>query len=292
MTQKVPPVAIILVLFLAMLWGGNAVALKIGMRTIAPMASAALRFSVSLLAIAAWGRATGTRLVPSAGERLPLLLIGVLFTVQIACFNWGTNLTYAGRAVVMLNTYPVFVAAIAHFVVPGDRLTPRRALGLAVAFAGIVFVFRESLIADTRSHLFGDLLSLVSGLLLAALIVATNRLVQTIDASRLLVAEMVVGVPAFFVLSILIEGGDGFGVSLEAVLAILYQGVVVGGFCFVAWTLLLRRYSPSRMSVFFFTTPLWGLGLGHLVLKEPVTVSLTIGAALVACGIYLANATR
>ncbi len=277
---------ILTVLLLALFWGGNAVALKIGLRQIPPFASAGLRFTISLLIIVIWGLMHRVRLRPHRNEWLPLLPLGILFAAQIGCFNWGTNLTHASRAVVMINTYPLFVAVFAHFIVPGDRLTARKVGGLILAFAGVIVVFRENL---SSGRIVGDLLALSSGIQLALIIVLTNRLVQTIDAVRLLVAQMVVGVPIFFLLSAVFEGGEVVRLSHDIVLAIVYQGVVVGGFCFIVWTLLLKNNSPSRMSVLFFTTPLWGLSLSYLLLGDPVTVSLAVGAVLVALGIYLSN---
>lgn len=287
--DPIPTHVTLLVLFLALLWGGNAVALKFGLQEFGPLASAGLRFAVALILIAIWGRSNGTRLCPSHEELVPLFLLGLLFAFQIACFNWGTQRTHAARASVMLNTYPLFVALLAHFMVPDDKLTRWKTIGLILAFGGILFVFRDSL--GGNGNLTGDLITLSSGFQLGLLIVLTNRLVQRIDSARLLVAEMAVGVPIFFGLSLLFEGRAAYGFSYPAAAGLLYQGIVVGGFCFVVWTGLLKRYSPSHMSVLFFTTPLWGMGLSHLLLHEPITFDLVVGAALVALGIYAVHAS-
>jgi len=72
-------------------------------------------------------------------------------------------------------------------------------------------------------------------------------------------------------------------------MAILYQGLVVAGFCFVSWTSILKKYSPSKLVVLFFTTPLFGVLLSYLLLDDEVSPSLIIGAGLVAFGIYIVN---
>lgn len=285
----IPPRVICFVLFLAMLWGGNAVSLKIGLQEFSPFASAGFRFSIGLVLIASWASANGISIKPQRHEYLRLFLSAILFITQIVALNWGTNLTRAGRAAIMTNTYPLFVALIAHFVVPGDHMTRRKGLGLAFAFGGICFVFRDNFIGGTGGFLTGDLLTLLGGFLLGLLIVVTNRLIQHINAYRVLVSQMVIGVPIFFILSAIFEGKAGYGFSYPALFALLYQGAGIAGFCFVAWTLLLKDYPPSRLSVFFFTTPLWGILLSNLLIGEPITVGLTIGAVLVALGIYTIN---
>ena len=287
--DTIPVKVILFVLFLAMLWGGNTVALKIGFQEFMPLASAGLRFSVAALLIIVWAYANRISLRPKPHERFSLFVIGLLFSMQIICFNRGTDLTQAGRAAVMINTYPLFIAFIAHFAVPGDRLRFWKIVGLIVAFGGIVMVFRDNLTGGNSAYLTGDLLILSSGFQLALLIVLTKRLVQRIDPYRLLASQMIVGIPIFFGLSMVFEGRAGYGFSYPALFAILYQGILVGGFCFVGWTLVLKHYPPSRLAVLFFTTPLWGIALSHLLLAEPLTLGLGIGAVLVALGIYIVN---
>ena len=290
MSKDAIPVKVVLfILFLAMLWGGNSVAMKIGFQEFMPLASAGLRFSVAALLIIVWAYANRIPLWPEPHERLSLILIGLLFALQIICFNLGTDLTRAGRAAVMIHTYPLFIGFIAHFVVPEDRLRFWKGVGLIVAFGGIVVVFRDNLVGGHRGDLIGDLLTLSSGIQLALVTVLQKRLVQHIDPYRLLVSQMIVAIPIFFSLSMVFEGRAAYGFSYPALFALLYQGIMVGGFCFVGWILVLKHYPPSRMAVIFFTTPLWGITLGHLVLAEPLTLGLGIGAVLVATGIYIVN---
>jgi drug/metabolite transporter (DMT)-like permease len=190
---------------------------------------------------------------------------------------------------VILHSYPVFVAVLAHFIVPEDRLSWIRLVGVICAFAGIVVVFWEKLAFRTGGSIAGDLLCLGSGLLLGLLTVLIKRTVQTIPPPRLLVWELIVAVPVFFALHAVFEGGEGFGFPPDVVAALLYQAVVVGVFCFLLWFSILKRYSPSRLTVLFFTAPLWGLLASFLLLGEGISIWLAIGGALVALGIYLVN---
>ena len=65
---------------------------------------------------------------------------------------------------------------------------------------------------------------------------------------------------------------------VHAIAAVLYQGVVVAGFCFVAWTTVLKKYSPSKLTVLFFTTPLFGVLLSHLLLGDELRMAGTISS--------------
>jgi drug/metabolite transporter (DMT)-like permease len=70
-------------------------------------------------------------------------------------------------------------------------------------------------------------------------------------------------------------------VTAVPVLAILYQGIVIGGFCFVVWTRLLRRHSPGSLSVFAFSVPVFGVLLSGLIFGEAITGRVVAGMAAV-----------
>ena len=130
---------------------------------------------------------------------------------------------------------------------------------------------------------------LTSGFILGVLGVYTKVVVQRINAHRLLFWQMVFALPIFFGLGLIFERSSPHTLTYSLVLAICYQGIVVAGFCFVAWTLILKRFSASKASAFLFSTPLFGVGLSSLILREPITPYLIIGAVLVAGGIYVVN---
>src|SRR5262249_59000781 len=80
--------------------------------------------------------------------------------------------------------------------------------------------------------------------------------------------------------------------SALAVGSLLYQTLWVVGFTYLAWFALILRYSASRLSVFTFLTPLFGIAAGHLVLGDPLTGAFAAAAALVAVGLVLVHRPR
>ena len=71
--------------------------------------------------------------------------------------------------------------------------------------------------------------------------------------------------------------------------SVLFQGVVISFASYLAWFWLLRRYLASRIAVFSFMTPLFGVTFGVLLLGEPVTPSFGGGALLVLAGITVVS---
>ena len=280
---------IVLVLVLALLWGGNSVSIKISLQDIPPLALAGMRFLLGMVAITVWSLFQCVRIRMKQGELFPLLVLSGIFLVQIIALNVGTENTTASRSTIFVSTYPFFTALFAHFWVPGDRLSIGKTVGILIAFSGILLTFVENSQPGERESPFGDLVVLTSGGVVGLRVVVTKRLVQSIHPYRLLVWMMTFCSPCFFVLSFFLENGASYRFSISGLVAIFYQGLVVAGFCFVAWTSVLEKYSPSKLVVLFFTTPLFGVLLSYLLLGDEMNLSLIAGVGLVAYGIYLVN---
>ena len=80
--------------------------------------------------------------------------------------------------------------------------------------------------------------------------------------------------------------------SAVAIGSLVYQTFWVVGVTYLAWFAMILRYSASRLSVFTFLAPLFGVLAGHLVLGEPLTPAFAVAAALVVAGLVLVNRPR
>ena len=276
-------------LMLAVLWGGNSVSIKIGLQGVPPLALAGFRFLLALVAVTAWSISQRVTIRLSRGELVPLILLGIAFVLQIITLNVGTRFTSAARSTIMINFFPFFTALFAHYWVPGDRLSFIKIMGIGLAFCGIFITFAPALQLGAHSYPVGDLVVLISASLLGFRTVVTKRLIQSIHPYRLLIWLMIFSLPCFFGLSLLLEDQSNYAFSPAVIAAILYQGLIVAGFCFVCWTSILKKHSPSKLVVLSFATPISGIIFSHLLLADELGFSLIAGATLVAFGIYLVN---
>ena len=281
-----------LALLLSMFWGGNLVAIKLGLEDAPPLRLAWMRFLVGGLVIVLWGWATGRLRGFRIGraEWRPLLVLGVLFTAQIGSMNIGTSLTTASHASVMLNLYAVHTVVLAHFLIPGDRLTVRRLGGVVVAYAGVVVLFRSQVGAGVPT-LVGDVVMFLSGLVLAERTIYLARAVHHLDHVKLLLAQAAFGTVIFFAGSTVLESADTRW-TWRLGSSIAYQGVLIAGFNFVANLWLLERYRPSALATFFLSQPIFGVVAAALVTGDRLTVELFVACAAVVAGIALVNRAR
>jgi drug/metabolite transporter (DMT)-like permease len=280
--------AVTLCLLTAMIWGGNAVAAKLGLLDAPPFRLTWMRFLVGGLTILGWALWSKASLRFHRDERWAAFSIGVLFSVQIGMFLWGTNLTTAGHAVVLVNVYPVHVMLLAHFFGPGDRMTVRKLAAVSLAYTGVILVFLPRL-GTGGASLAGDAVISAAGALIGVRTIALNRALQRIPPIKLLCAQGMVGTVMFWGADLLLERHIPFHVTGRLGLSVAYQGILISGLNFGINLWLLKQYRPTAISTFYLSTPLFGVLLGWLILGEPLTGSLLAGATLVVLGIGLAT---
>jgi drug/metabolite transporter (DMT)-like permease len=273
----------------SILWGANPVVIKLGLEDAPPIRLAWMRFLVGGVVIGLWAWTTGrfSGFGVARAEWRPLIVLGLLFTLQIGSMNVGTSLTSAAHAAILLNLYAVHTVVLAHFLIPGDRLTLRKLAGVLVAYVGIVLLFAHQP-GRGAPTLLGDAIMVVSAFVLAERTIYLARAVQRFDPVKLLLSQVLIGTAIFVVVSLVFEHAPTrFTGRLAASLA--YQGVLVAGFNFVVNLWLLRRYRPSALAAFFLTQPIFGVIAAALVTGDPLTLDLLLASLAVAVGIGLTS---
>jgi drug/metabolite transporter (DMT)-like permease len=220
-------------------------------------------------------------------EWRPMLMLALIFTAQIGSMNIGTSLTSAAHASILLNLYSVHTVVLSHFLIPGDRLTARRAAGVVIAYAGIVVLFAGQA-GDGTASLVGDAIVFVSAFLLAERLVYLARALQQLDPVKLLLSQAAVGSSLFMLGSALTETTPTAWTS-RLLGSIAYQGILIAGFNFVVNLWLLQRYRPSSLVPFFLTQPLFGVVAAALLTGDPLTWDLLVAGIAVAIGMGLST---
>jgi drug/metabolite transporter (DMT)-like permease len=283
------PVAAGLALLTAALWGGTAVGIKMGLVGMPPVAMAAARFLLGALVMLAGALVSRVTLRVSWQHGCRLAALSLLFSTQIVLLNVGISHTLAARATVLTCTYPLFIALFAHFLIPGDRLTVSKSIGLSLSFGGVVLIFWDAVFVAESRYLLGDLLTLTSGILLGLRQVVLKKLVAGLHPYTVLFWQAILSLPVFAGISLLTETSEAWAFSWPVLGAVLYLGLVVAGFCFIVNVSLMRRHSASLLGAFGFATPLFGVLLSGVLLGEEISPGLLFSLVLVALGIVAVN---
>jgi len=280
-----------LMVLLCLIWGLQQVVLKAAATDISPLLQIALRSGIAAVLVGLLMRRQGVRWAPDDGTLKPGLLAGFLFALEFLLVGEGLRFTSASHMVVFLYTAPIFVALGLHWKLPAERLAATQWLGVLLAFGGIAVAFlgRDGPARTTGDMLWGDFLALLAGAAWGATTLAVRlsglaRAPATLTLQYQLVGAFVLLTPAAVAL-----GQGGFAPTPLAWGSLLFHGLVVSFASYLAWFWLLRHYLASRLGVFSFLTPLFGVGFGVWLLDETLEPGFAAGAAMVLTGIALVS---
>ena len=274
---------------MAVLWGGNNIAIKFALTGIPPFALAGIRFLIGSLIVLAWVYMDRVPLKMESREKGSLILLAFLFTAQISLLNAGVHHTLAGRSTILISTHPFFIGVFAHILLSGDRMKPLKIVGMTLSFLGVTIIFAESFVLRDFQHLPGDLLVLGSAILLGLRLVYIKRLTQGIHPGRLLLWQAALSIPMFFLFSLVFERNYTYQWNAQITMGLLYQGVIIAGIGFIISTKLYQRYMASHVGVFHFATPIIGVTFSNILLGEGISPALIGSMILVALGIAIVN---
>ena len=274
--------------FLCTLFGANAVAIKYSLSGIGTFTAAGLRFSIAVAAIYFWARFTGRPFALRKGQVFQLLIISIVFTLQLGLLYLGLEKTSASRGTLMVNLQPFFLLLLAHWFIPGDRMTKKKILGLIMGAVGMALVFsgKKGVTADVQ---IGDLLILIAAFLWAVNTVYTKRIIHLFSPFQMVFYPMLFCIPFFLMAGFLWDGSMIINLDGKVLSALLYQSLVTASFGFVAWNTMLLKYGAVALHSFIFIMPIAGVLLGGLILGEPITWELVLALALIVSGIVTVN---
>ena len=279
--------AVSMLLVCCMFWGFQQVLVKATVAELPPVFQSAVRGVGATLLLWLWCQWRGVRLFARDGSLWAGLLVGCLFAAEFAFIYIGLQHTSASRLTVFLYTSPFWVAALVPLFIRTERLRPVQWLGMACAFAAVVFALREGFGGGGAT---GDLMGLAAGALWGLTTVAIRATNLTrLAAEKLLFYQLAVSTVVLVLLSHLMGEPWGGDWSHFAIGSVALQTVVGAFASYLAWMWMLGHYPATKISAFVFLTPLFALLFGMLWLGEAVTMTLALSLALVAVGIVLVN---
>lgn len=276
----------LLAAFLSIAFGANAVAIKMSLSGLGPFTNAGLRFTLASVTLFLYARITRRPLKVERAQLRNLFYLTLLFILQFSFMYHGIDKSNASRATLMINLQPFFVLFLAHFFIPGDRMTGRKILALLLGFAGVALVFFEDKGVGSEFRT-GDLLILVTTFIWAFRTVYMKRIIYAFGSFQLVLYPMMLSIPFFFLEAFLWDTTMVGMLDAWVVTALLYQGLLMASFGFVAWNYLLRMHGAVWLNSFNFLMPVTGVLLGVLLLGEPMALKIWLALASVTAGIVV-----
>lgn len=277
--RSLPPGHLALVLAICAAWGANFLAAAVALRHFPPFLCTGLRLALVLACLA-----PALRPVP-AGQRARLAAIAVLngaahFGLVFCALRAAGDLSSIAIA---LQSY-VPMSAVLSAILLGERIEGRTALGIVVAFGGVLVLGFDPVVLSVPLAL---LLTLASAFSLA-LGTTLMRGLQGVTALGLQAWTAVIGCPVLLLASALTERDQLAAVASARWThwaGVAYTGLVasVVGQGLLFW--LVQRHPVHRVTPYLLVAPVLAMALGVLVWGDRPGPKLLLGAALVLGGV-------
>ena len=287
-------------IFTNMLWGSAAPCIKLGYRlfqitsdsVMSQILFAGIRFTIAGLLTILLGSLTEHRLLApkksSAGMVLTLAFAQTI--VQYTFFYMGLSKAPGFKGSVISPSSVFFAVLLSSLVLRQEKLTARKMLGCVIGFAGVVLVSLQSTGKSGGFRWDGEGFLLIAAISYACSTVLIKRFSGKEDPVALSGWQFLIGGGAMALVS-LMAGGRLYPVSMKAWLLMLYLGFL-SAVAYSLWSLLLQRHPVSRITVYSFANPVFGVILSALILEESKDLNLPrclLSLLLVSIGIWIVN---
>jgi drug/metabolite transporter (DMT)-like permease len=291
MTQPASRVDWLLFLVLGVIWGSSFLFIKIGVEAgLQPLTLVMLRLALGTALLAVVIAASRVRLPREPRTYGHLVVMGLIaIALPFTLITWAEQTVDSTVASVINGGVPLFVIPIAAIFLHDEPVTPNRLAGIGIGFAGVAILVGFDPARLAGGDLAGELAIVGATISYAAGGVYARRSVRGLPAI----------VPAFFqvgfalvivsVLALAFERPLHVPLAIDAVVSVLWLGLLGSGVAYVIFFRLLGRWGAARTSLVTYLMPVVGLVMGASVLGEPIDGRLLVGAGLVIGGIALVN---
>lgn len=276
---------------LALAWGASFLLIKLALEGLSPLQIVVGRVSAGALVL--WAILLLRRQPLPRGIRLwaHLMVLGVVANiVPFFLFGFGEQRITSGLAGVLNGSTPLFTLVFAIALLPQERLSPARVLGLALGLIGVVLVVGPWDSNPLTSSVPGQLACLGASCCYAIAFVYTRRFVSGSGYPPTSLAAGQLGSAAvllWLVAPLLARGEMALTGTVVGAVAVL--GAVGTGVAYLLYYRLIADAGATSTSMVTYLIPVVAVLLGVLVLSEPVGWNLFAGAAVVILGVALAE---
>lgn len=278
-----------------LLWSSAFAGVKIGLQYATPLQFAGTRFIISGLLVLPFALRLNPKYFRILRVNLKLILLFAFLQtfLQYILFYTGINMIPSAIAAVVIGSQPLFIALVAHFFMPGDRMTWTKTLIILFGILGVVLVSfgKDPESVTGQIALLGILMMLGINVLSGFNNVLVAREKSMIPPLVISSASMIIGGAALFLVSIPFEGIQFDPKPLAYYLSLGWLSLL-SAVAISIWITLLKRQGMvvSNLNLWKFLIPLFGSLLSWILLPaehpEPITLA---GMIIIASSLVILN---
>lgn len=289
-------VAYLFLLGAVSLWGVASPIIKYTLNGIDPFNFLAYRFSISAVLALMFFSYHNTWLPKNKNLIIPLIIYSFISTtLPLSLLFLGLDKSNVLSSTVLISTVPL-VTALAGTWFLSEHITKREKKGMSLAFLGTMITIIEPVLKTNHNEgrLLGNIMIFAFILVdTYSYILAKKIMRKGISASYLTNFAFFIG---FLTLTpvVFLKSPGAFIASITSLsfdyhLGVIYMAIFSGTIAFSLWNRGQRTIEVSEAAVFKYLDPLFAAPLAVLWLGEAITPLFILGAAVIACGVIIAE---
>lgn len=281
---------------LGLLWGASFLGIAFALDGFGPLTVAAGRITIAAVALGAAAvamRVPMPRASDARGRRVLVFAIAMGLLSNVIPFfllAWAQQHVTSGFAGVSMAAIPLFVMALAHFLVADEAMTRLKAAGFALGLGGVVVLIGPGALASTgaEAEATARVLCFAAAASYALGAIVTRRCPEVHPVAFGVIA-LIAASAMIAPVALAVEGAPHWPGSARPVLALLYLGLGSTAAATLLLVHVIRTAGPSFLSQVNYHVPVWSVVLGAAVLSETLPPQFLIAAALILGGLALSR---
>ncbi|NOJ13662.1 DMT family transporter [Vibrio splendidus] len=276
-----------MLIVLSMLWGGSFFFVGVVVTDLPPLTIVALR--VGIAAITLWIIALMIGLRPPKELRVwgAFLGMGLLNNiVPFALIVWGQTQIASGLASILNAATPIFAVVVAGILLPDERVTPLKLVGVGIGFVGVVVMIGLPALSGGGS--FIAQLAIIAAALSYAFAGVYGRRFKAMEINPIITAagQVTASTIVLTPVALMVDGPlDVVAMSGDTWAAIAGLAVLSTAVAYVLYFKILELAGATNVLLVTLLVPVSAILLGSLFLNESLEVIHFVGMLLIAIGL-------
>lgn len=275
---------------LGMIWGGAFPLVEVALEGFQPLTLAAMRLVLATLLLLPLSLRYGG--LPPLGP-VWLFALGVAVfsnALPFALLSWAQTHVTGSVAGVFMAVMPLVALPMSHLLVPGERMTVRGLIGLAIGFAGVVVLIG----LDTLTQLGGAGVEVLAQLACLAATVCyvsgsiTIKRAPPTHPIRFAAAAMLLAAAIALPLALKVEGAP-MAPTPNSVVAMAALAVGPTVLALMLMLRILKSAGPPFLSLVNYQVPVWATVFGAAFLGETISPRLAVALVLILLGVAISQ---
>ena len=280
------------------IWGTTFLAIRFALESIPPFLMAGLRFTVAGLLLFTWVYLRNPVKIQTTHLKLPAITGLLMIFIGHGSLAWAEQFVSSGFAALLCSVIPVWMVVLSWVQLRTNKPDKLTVTGIILGITGVTLLtvtgdeFSISTTAGSGMIIFHILPLLLSGIIWSYASIKSREFSKELPLLYSVSVQILSGGTALLLLGIF--RGEASELSVSTISFISFASMVhlvlfgtIVAYSSYVW--LLKASTPAKVGTYAFFNPLIAVFLGWLIIDEPVTTVMIIGAAGILVSVLLIN---